>query len=396
LRFCALKNSQKEKKIYAPMTDIGDIIFDSDGVYIRIKDHQVNFSDPKQAVVDEEAEKERRRKLKGKQTEFGEEEDDDSHEPSNQIMASQGVGESMVRDLQSLKVLDFVRFSLTFALIIDVCVVFQSTINEKLSESTVQFFKNSRPITARDVEQSNRSGKAAAESASDSEEEDEQSTNVARLRQLRRELADDNDEDVDDEEPEAEDDEPSDRRIENVRQGDRTRRRVVFHADEQAQNQDGSDDGSDDDQDDQDDQDDDIEMDHSASLYDIDESQLDEDELLDLQLRRKQTGVVMPASRSSVSAKKELRGKPIVGSFQAQFPHLAATMDGSDVSESEQDDEQDEEEDEEFDEEDEDMDDVDEDGEDTQMDLSWKDNMIGKAARAAKSHVNLTEVFFNF
>jgi hypothetical protein len=37
----ALTTAQKEKKLYAPMTDIGDVIFDSDGVYIRIKDHQV-------------------------------------------------------------------------------------------------------------------------------------------------------------------------------------------------------------------------------------------------------------------------------------------------------------------------------------------------------------------
>lgn len=88
------------------MTDIGDIIFDSDGVYIRIKDHQVNFSDPKtQAVADDEAEKIRRRKMAGKQAQFGEEDGDDVDESSfHEIAASQGVGESMVKDLQSLKV----------------------------------------------------------------------------------------------------------------------------------------------------------------------------------------------------------------------------------------------------------------------------------------------------
>ena len=44
-------SSQREKKVYAPMTDIGDMIFDADGIYIQIRDHQLNFTDPSHSLA---------------------------------------------------------------------------------------------------------------------------------------------------------------------------------------------------------------------------------------------------------------------------------------------------------------------------------------------------------
>ena len=35
---------EKEKLIYAPMSDVGELLYDKDAVYININDHQVQFS----------------------------------------------------------------------------------------------------------------------------------------------------------------------------------------------------------------------------------------------------------------------------------------------------------------------------------------------------------------
>ena len=33
--------SEREKRLFAPMADVGDMTYDQDAVYINIKDHQV-------------------------------------------------------------------------------------------------------------------------------------------------------------------------------------------------------------------------------------------------------------------------------------------------------------------------------------------------------------------
>lgn len=42
------KIQQKERLMYAPMSNIGQMLYDKDGVYIEIADHQVHFTDPSQ------------------------------------------------------------------------------------------------------------------------------------------------------------------------------------------------------------------------------------------------------------------------------------------------------------------------------------------------------------
>lgn len=37
---------EKEKLLYAPMSDVGELLYDKDAVYININDHQVQFSKP--------------------------------------------------------------------------------------------------------------------------------------------------------------------------------------------------------------------------------------------------------------------------------------------------------------------------------------------------------------
>jgi ribosome biogenesis protein BMS1 len=37
---------EKEKLLYAPMSDVGDMLYDKDAVYININDHQVTYSQP--------------------------------------------------------------------------------------------------------------------------------------------------------------------------------------------------------------------------------------------------------------------------------------------------------------------------------------------------------------
>lgn len=281
----------------------------------------------------------------------------------------------------------------------------QTSINDKLGDSTVQFFKNSRPITALDVESAKvLRGAVRPENVQRSisnfnhgngddddydDVEDDESANRTRLRQLRRELAIDN-ADVDDEDadmvetPSDDEQGASGRRVEHIEDGGRMRRRVVFHGDEVAERRCANDSGESDDEDDL--------IDENDSAEEEDDENLDEDARFDLRLRRKQLGVVSSSlgKSASESASTILRTKPIVGSFQSQFPHLAATMGGSD---DESDDDSGGEDDEDDDDEEEDDGAVQEVGDDdVQTDLSWKDDMVGKASRASKRAVNLAEV----
>lgn len=48
----------KEKLIYAPMSDVGELLYDKDAVYININDHQVQFSKSEDQSVKEGAEHE--------------------------------------------------------------------------------------------------------------------------------------------------------------------------------------------------------------------------------------------------------------------------------------------------------------------------------------------------
>ena len=43
--------NEKEKKLYAPMSDFGDVIYDEDVIYINIGDKHVNFTKPENLVL---------------------------------------------------------------------------------------------------------------------------------------------------------------------------------------------------------------------------------------------------------------------------------------------------------------------------------------------------------
>ena len=46
---------EKDKMFYAPMSDLGDLLYDKDAVYINIDDHMVQFSKPNKEDVEVEA-----------------------------------------------------------------------------------------------------------------------------------------------------------------------------------------------------------------------------------------------------------------------------------------------------------------------------------------------------
>lgn len=46
---------EKEKLLYAPMSDVGEMLYDKDAVYININDHQVQFSKKESDEGDDEA-----------------------------------------------------------------------------------------------------------------------------------------------------------------------------------------------------------------------------------------------------------------------------------------------------------------------------------------------------
>lgn len=40
--------SAKERLMYAPMSNVGEMLYDKDGIYIQISEHKLNFTDPSQ------------------------------------------------------------------------------------------------------------------------------------------------------------------------------------------------------------------------------------------------------------------------------------------------------------------------------------------------------------
>ncbi|CAM6115965.1 unnamed protein product [Calypogeia fissa] len=111
---------EKEKLLYAPMSDVGDMLYDKDAVYININDHQVTYSQPEQTegeVADPKAGKE-----------------------------NMDVGEAMVKTLQKTKY----------------------SINDKLEQSFIQLFKGAAPISVPDNDDD---GDGENDTSSDDEED---------------------------------------------------------------------------------------------------------------------------------------------------------------------------------------------------------------------------------
>ncbi|BBN03124.1 ribosome biogenesis protein BMS1 [Marchantia polymorpha subsp. ruderalis] len=98
---------EKEKLLYAPMSDVGEMLYDKDAVYININDHQVQFSKKESDEGDDEAGEKRKEDM--------------------------DVGEAMVKTLQNTKY----------------------SIDEKLSQSFIQLFKGSAPVNVAPTSEEN-------------------------------------------------------------------------------------------------------------------------------------------------------------------------------------------------------------------------------------------------
>lgn len=126
--------NEKERKLYAPMSDVGDVMYDKDAVYINIKDNQVNFTPTSELLPDDKNKKKKRGKKGGKYDAYDDtdEEDDeeDEEDPISKIVPRDGEGENIVRQLQKLSV----------------------PMDRLMEDSSMQIFANSAPVTAKDME----------------------------------------------------------------------------------------------------------------------------------------------------------------------------------------------------------------------------------------------------
>lgn len=145
---------EKAKLIYAPMSDVGGVMYDKDAVYINVPG---NFT--KKSALG----------VRG-----GEEGSDEESEEEQELPAQHGIGEKMVMSLQDAK----------------------STLASQLEESDFQVFSSSAPIRATDI-------------AVPEESLEEDDTGRVRRRAVfgdEDEMEDEDDEDDDEEDEEEEDD----------------------------------------------------------------------------------------------------------------------------------------------------------------------------------------------
>lgn len=99
---------EKEKLIYAPMSDVGELLYDKDAVYININDHQVQFSKLEEKNGGEEA----------------------GGEDKAQKESAVDIGEVLVKTLQKTKY----------------------SVDEKLNQSFIQLFRGAAPTRSAFIE----------------------------------------------------------------------------------------------------------------------------------------------------------------------------------------------------------------------------------------------------
>lgn len=130
---------EKEKLIYAPMSDVGELLYDKDAMYINIDDHQVQFSNPEMKQDGTE----------NAHLEGGEKAD---------------IGEVLVKTLQKTKY----------------------SIDEKLEQSFIKLFSGAVPAKSesRSVEQAENSGSEHHEEESSTDEENERNGDLGHNRML--------------------------------------------------------------------------------------------------------------------------------------------------------------------------------------------------------------------
>ena len=155
----ALKD--KQRLIYAPFTDLGNIVYDEDAVYINMPTNQIQYSKPEdidRGERDEDGDEKTSQDDSDEEEDEEEEgEDDDEHkEGEEDSLYERGEGQLMVRQLQNVK----------------------RPIDEKLQDSKLKLFSGSlAPLQTEADKKDNRVRRAAPEYGQDvvpsDEEEDE-------------------------------------------------------------------------------------------------------------------------------------------------------------------------------------------------------------------------------
>ncbi|KAG0378533.1 Glycoside hydrolase 2 (Mannanase, beta-galactosidase) [Mortierella sp. AD032] len=189
---------EKQKLIYAPMSDVGGIMYDKDAVYINVPG---SFTKKSQII---------KGGLKGADGGSGDEEEEEEEEESEEEDYEKGQGERMVMNLQDAP----------------------DTLASQLEESELRIFADSTPMRAGDVEE-DEENEEDEDMEDDSEEESagkkgprEQKETDSAGRVRRRAVFGDEDDDIemesgdeDDEDEEEEEDEDEDEDDEDDEEG---------------------------------------------------------------------------------------------------------------------------------------------------------------------------------
>lgn len=162
--------NEKERVVYAPMSDIGELVYDKDAVYIRLDQRNVHFTDPSELVTEAAV------------NENGEDSDASGDEANGEdpvaaiAAAPEGLGEKMVKTLQTTE---------------------GEALDELVDDSEMRLFSHSAPITSSQFQ-----APAVAEEA----EWDESTGRMRRRAVFNGDNADGADDDDDEDDDDEEDD----------------------------------------------------------------------------------------------------------------------------------------------------------------------------------------------
>lgn len=135
--------NEKEKLLYAPMSDVGDVLYDADATYINLHDKHIHFSRRADIVADEdaeEAERERTGKPKPEWKPIYDKWGNVTNKPKakfnpdtmlpSEDVTQLGEGQQFVRSMQDIRR--------------------EATLDRQMEESGLQLFKGAKPILAKD------------------------------------------------------------------------------------------------------------------------------------------------------------------------------------------------------------------------------------------------------
>jgi ribosome biogenesis protein BMS1 len=152
--------NEKEKKLYAPMSDFGDVVYDEDAIYINIGDKHVNFTKKEDLLLSNSAEAQEIKAINEIKRDTRNKSTEEKQQTVVQINENLGAGQSMVKELQEIAV----------------------PLDKQLEQAEISLFKGSAPIRAADLNRSARNSvekfqqkllqKASAALRADSDEED--------------------------------------------------------------------------------------------------------------------------------------------------------------------------------------------------------------------------------